>query len=122
VFFVVITSVGIQGTTTAAAARILDVSTPRSPRALLPIESVAVANANTTTREIVVQPASFADNRTILDLGLPVGVLVVLVSRADAFTVAQGSTKLEAGDRVLIVSDATGAAEVSALFASPDSV
>jgi cell volume regulation protein A len=120
VFFVVITSVGIQGTTTAAAARILGVSTPSPPRPVFPLESVAATTADTTTREIVVQPESFADNRTILDLGLRAGILIVLVNRADAFTVAQGSTKLEAGDRVLIMSDATGAAEVKALFASPD--
>jgi potassium/hydrogen antiporter len=100
VFFVVITSVGIQGTTTAAAARLLGVSTPSPARPHLTMESVA-ANADTTTRELVVQPESFADNRTILDLGLRAGILIVLVNRADAFTVAQGSTKLEAGDRVL---------------------
>jgi potassium/hydrogen antiporter len=121
VFFVVITSVGIQGTTTAAAARLLGVSAPMPARPRFPIESIATTEAGTTTREFVVQPGSIAANRTILDLALPAGILVVLVNRADAFLVAQGSTKLEAGDRVLVVSDATGAAEVTSLFAAPDS-
>ena len=55
VFFVVITSVEIQGTTTAATARLLGVSTPSPARPPLTLESVA-ANADTTTRELVALP------------------------------------------------------------------
>jgi Trk K+ transport system NAD-binding subunit len=44
------------------------------------------------------------------------------VNRADEFIVAQGSTTLEPDDRVLVLSDATTAARVGALFASPDTV
>jgi len=42
----------------------------------------------------------------LVDLRLPPGALVVLVSRAERFVVPQGSTILEAGDNVLLLADA----------------
>lgn len=42
----------------------------------------------------------------MIELGLPEGSLIVLISRGDEFVVPQGSTALVGGDEVLVLADA----------------
>jgi Trk K+ transport system NAD-binding subunit len=56
-------------------------------------------------REVEIPAHAAADGRTLVDAGLPAGVLVVLIRRAGRHLVPQGRTVLAAGDRLLILAD-----------------
>ena len=112
VFFIVLTSVLLQGTTIPVVARWLGVDAPleRRPRQL--VDMAETGSAMTDLHEVTVAADSAATGRQIVDLQLPQGVLVVLVSREGDFVIPQGSTVLMAGDTVLLLAD-DGALQVA---------
>ncbi|HVM51811.1 MAG TPA: potassium/proton antiporter [Acidimicrobiales bacterium] len=106
VFFIVLTSVLLQGTTIPLVARWLRVDAPLAPRRPHLLDVVESGSGTTDLHELVVVDGSPAAGVQLVDLRLPPGALVVLVSRAERFVVPQGSTILEAGDNVLLLADA----------------
>jgi cell volume regulation protein A len=106
VFFIVLTSVLIQGTTIAYVARWLGVQQPR-PQATFhyPQEFIPQVSASSQLVELTVAPGSPACGRAIMELGLPRGALVVLINRSDDSLVPGGTTILEPGDRVLLLAE-----------------
>jgi cell volume regulation protein A len=106
VFFIVLTSVLIQGTTIAHVARWLGVQQPR-PQATFhyPQEFIPQVSASSQLVELTVAPGSPACGRAIMELGLPRGALVVLINRDDDSLVPGGTTILEPGDRVLLLAE-----------------
>ncbi|MEZ5298953.1 MAG: TrkA C-terminal domain-containing protein [Ilumatobacteraceae bacterium] len=66
--------------------------------------------------EVTVPPTSAVAGCALLDLGLPAGVLVVLVRRGHRSFMPQGGTILESGDDVLIVAEHEHRARLAELF------
>lgn len=105
VFFIVILSVLLQGTTIPVVARWLGVDAPLRPRHADPLDYVESGEAPTALHEVDIPADSPAAGRQLVDLHLPSGALVVLVTRGEEFVVPQGSTVLEPGDLVLLLAD-----------------
>lgn len=105
VFFAVVVSVLVQGTTIPTVARRLGLSAPLENRRPYPIEPVFTSGSDTAMHEVTVAAESPAAGRTVVELGLPRGALLVLLSRNGEFVVPQGSTTLLPGDRVLVLAD-----------------
>src|SRR5690606_10016616 len=105
VFFVVLVSVLVQGTSIPLVARRLRVDAPLERRPAYPVEATDTLEGSMELHELAVPAGSAAVGRRLVDLQLPPGALVVLISRGDEFTVPQGSTALEAGDTVLLLAD-----------------
>jgi cell volume regulation protein A len=105
VFFVVLTSVLVQGTTISHVARWLGVQSPKHAEYHYPQEFVPQVSAGSQLIELTVPHDSPAANRSIIELGLPKGALVVLVTRDGDGLVPSGSTVLEPGDRVLLIAN-----------------
>lgn len=104
VFFIVIVSVIVQGTTVGLAARVLRVDAP--PERMEPTLTDAVdAVPGSFLHELEVAAGARAVGRALFELGLPPGVLAVLLTREDRHLVPQGSTVIEAGDRILVLAD-----------------
>jgi cell volume regulation protein A len=103
VFFVVLASVALQGTSIPVVARWLGVDEPIAGAA--PAEISAVASAGARLREVRVPAGAPAAGKRVLDLGLPPGVLVVLLKRGDRAIVPGGGTVLEGGDVVVVAAD-----------------
>lgn len=114
VFFIVLTSVLIQGTSLPLVARWLgvDVELPPTPR--YPLEFVPTGQLQSALTEVAIASDSAAVGRQVVDLGLPEGALIVLISRGSDFLVPGGSTVLEAGDRLLVLADNAALAAVKA--------
>ncbi|NWG22039.1 MAG: potassium/proton antiporter [Chloroflexi bacterium] len=114
VFFIVLTSVLAQGTTIAAVARQLGVHQAQRPAAVFRYPQEFVPQVSTQSRliELTVAPGSLACGRAILELGLPRGALVVLITRGDEGLVPGGTTMLEPGDRVLLLVERSAIADV----------
>jgi len=116
VFFIVISSVVIQGMSLGWVARLLRVDAPAPP----PTSSLAKALEDETLTdnilELTVQPSCGVVGKQLLDLKLPRGVLIVLIGRGRETIIPNGGTLLEAGDLVLLVAHAEERAKVEALF------
>ena len=104
VFFVVLTSVLLQGTTLAPVARLLGVDAP-IPARMPSLEIIDPEDLKNTLVEVTIPPHSPVAGRRIVDLKLPSGSLIVLVSRGSEVIVPSGSTRLEAGDKLLVFAD-----------------
>ncbi|MBN8633766.1 MAG: potassium/proton antiporter [Anaerolineae bacterium] len=106
VFFVVLLSVAVQGTTIVTVARWLKLEAAETKPPRAPLELVGAPSLKGDLTELVVFPDAPVIGRQIVNLALPEGILIVLVGRGDEFLVPNGSTILEANDRILVLADA----------------
>ncbi len=105
VFFVVLTSVLIQGTTLPLVARWLGVDEPIKQRSIPPLEVVPGTNIQSRLQEITVSERSGLAGRAIVSANIPEAALIVLLGRDGEFLIPRGSTVLHAGDTLLVLSD-----------------
>ena len=103
IFFIVLTSVLLQGRPLMAVARWLKVDAPLRRRRKYPLEYEKTPRAQGETREIDILPGTRADGRRVSDLPLPRGVLILLVGRGESFLVPKGDTRIEAHDTLLVL-------------------
>lgn len=101
VFFVVITSVLLQGTTLPFIAKLLKVDAPLQQRRYSPIEFEQREGVDAELVELMVPYNAEAAGKPIYELNLPPDCLVTLVCRNDKYVMASGKTILEEGDVVL---------------------
>jgi cell volume regulation protein A len=102
VFFVVLLSVLLQGTTARLAARLLKVEAPPAEHNG-DVEARHLINLTGGLREIIVPAQSASVGRSLVELDLPTGFLVVLIERRGESVVPNGDTVLEAGDHLLVL-------------------
>ncbi|MBA2558115.1 MAG: potassium/proton antiporter [Chloroflexi bacterium] len=81
VFFVVLVSVLVQGTTIPAAARRLGVAVPLTAADRYTFDAVIAGDEGHGLRELTIRAGAPAVGRSIVSLGLPGGVLLALVYR-----------------------------------------
>lgn len=100
VFFVVVTSVLLQGTTISLVARWLGLKETNTA----PLKPALTLTAKMIERlqEVVLVPASPSADKRILDLHLPADVRLVLIERNGQQLIPDGSTVLAAGDHLLL--------------------
>lgn len=103
VFFVVVTSVIIQGTTIPMVARLLHVDTPLRERTRYPLELDSAIETKAALKEVEIEPREFACGKLILELNLPENVLVTLINRDGKFIVPRGTTVIQENDKLLIL-------------------
>jgi len=121
VFFIVLFSVLLQGTTLGLAARWLGVEEPQvkeekqtAGRYRYPAEYVHLVGTDSKLAEITVQDGSRAAGKSIMELGLPRGALVVLVIRDNESLVPTGAMVVQAGDRLMVLADEASRSQVEA--------
>lgn len=104
VFFITILSLVIQGTTITRVARMLGLSIPQEKTGNdfgveLPEE------LGSELREITVTPELLAQGDTLQRMQLPKGTLVMIVKRENEFLIPNGTLKLHANDKLLLISE-----------------
>lgn len=105
VFFVVLTSVLLQGGSLMTVARWLGVDEPLASRPLYPLEFNRTEDMDGETQEFELTPDSAAVGRRVMDLKLPANVLILLIRRGRKFLVPTGQTKLEPYDTLLVLAE-----------------
>jgi cell volume regulation protein A len=105
VFFIVLTSVLIQGTSIPWVARRLYLYRAERPRKRYPLELELSDSFHNELFEIEVPLNSPAVGKPIVGLGFPRASLIVLVSRKDRYITPNGNTVIEAGDKLMIMAD-----------------
>jgi potassium/hydrogen antiporter len=101
VFFVVLVSVLIQGTSIPAVSKWLGLYAPLQRKLRYPLEFEQREGVDADLLEFMVPYGGKAAGKKLYDLNFPKDSLAVLVGRDDKFIVAKGSTVLEEGDVVL---------------------
>ena len=119
VFFIVLTSVLVQGTSLAPVARWLGVDTPALPRRTYP-ELIPGAGVKNDLVEIVIPDHSPVAGLRLVDIQLPHDTLVVLIGRDDDLVIPSGATALEAGDAVLVLAEKNSLPQVRATLCGVD--
>lgn len=105
VFFIVLTSVMLQGTTLSPVAKLLNLSeTDQKPKKHQFDLEMEYDIKNELT-EIRVTPDSIAVGKTLVDLQFPKGILIVLINRHGKFLTPNGATELEVGDVLFVMTD-----------------
>jgi cell volume regulation protein A len=121
VFFIVLTSVLLQGTTLTAVAGWLGVRAPLTAKRRYPFEIVPTQKTESEFVELTASSGSPAIGKQIVDLHLPKSVLIVLLTRGETYLTPRGATVLQEGDDLLILSDRPSIPMLRELFDPSDS-
>ena len=105
VFFIVLASVLLQGTTIRRLATLLGVNTGEHRPEHHSQEFIPVISERSQVCDLVVPMSAGAAGRTIRDLQLPNNVLVVLIERGGDQFVPSGATVIRAGDHLRVLAD-----------------
>ncbi len=102
VFFVVLVSAILQGSSLPIAARWLKLGRPAPPSPPLSIEINALRHVDGEIVDYTVGPSARVNGHALRDLPLPEGVVVTLVVRGNEVIMPRGETDFHAGDHVFI--------------------
>jgi potassium/hydrogen antiporter len=115
VFFVVITSVMLQGTTIVPIARWLGVTAaPNEERPAL--TGLPTDRFQGEMSRLIVPPSSPVIDRQIVQLRMPESALVVMVRRGSQYIIPRGSTSLQANDILTVLADPQTITELCTMF------
>lgn len=118
VFFVVLVSVLLQGTTMPWVTRWLRLDPPVEPKVRYPSPFITENAIRDELQEVLVIATSFLEGKTLLDLGRSIEILVVLIHRQGRVIVPRGNTRLLAGDILFLLGE-KGAIDVVRGWAIP---
>lgn len=105
VFFVVLTSVLLQGTSLSSIAKLLKVDAPIVTKRIYPIEFVPMGGLKSELKELTIPPNSKAIGKAIFELEIPDDFLIILIARDKDFMIPSGGTILQNNDTLLVLSD-----------------
>lgn len=103
VFFAVILSVSIQGSTLGAVARWLKLSVPARPMQRYGLELVAMAKSDLDLVVVDLPDPKGNPGPKIRDLHLPPGAVITLITRDDQVLIPKGNTHLLGWDQVTVL-------------------
>jgi potassium/hydrogen antiporter len=116
VFFVVLVSALLQGLTLEPLARRLGLATESRPFYQPPLEVGIVRSLGAEILEFTVGRDDAVTGLRVRELGLPRTALITMIVRGDEAVPPRGSTAIQAGDRLYVLSRAETQAETERLF------
>lgn len=105
VFFIVIASVFIQGTSIPFISKILKLNLPLVNKQTYPIEFEKPESMDAELTDLIVPYNSGAVGKKISNLSIPEKCLIVLISRDNKFVIPSGATSIESGDVLLVLAN-----------------
>jgi cell volume regulation protein A len=115
VFFIVLTSILLQGTSIAFVARLLKLDAPASDKPAYPIKLEPAAGITSALVDIEVPAGSAIGGKQIVDARFPKAALIVLIARGKEFIVPKGGTIIQPFDRLLVLADKEELAQTRAI-------
>lgn len=122
VFFIVLTSVLIQGKTLMPVARLLHLDKPLTETLRAPLEFEETGHMKSQMYEQNIPSGSHAIGQDLVHLPLPDSTRILLIRRKSGFVVPIGSTVIQEGDGLLFLSDPQDASTAIKILTSPESV
>lgn len=105
VFFVVIASVFIQGTSIPVISRILKLDAPLADKMNYPIEFEKTAAFDAEMIDVIIPFDSEVVGKRISDLDIPEKCLILLICREGKFVIPSGSMVIESGDVLQVLAN-----------------
>ncbi|WP_412030457.1 potassium/proton antiporter [Deinococcus yunweiensis] len=99
-FFIMLTSLVVQGTTLPVVARLLGVDAAASSGNTQRLLFTPTGAGKSDVVEVTIPPHSRVVGRRIVELGFPADVLIMVIHRGTEYIVPNGSTILAAGDEL----------------------
>jgi potassium/hydrogen antiporter len=112
VFFISLTSVIIQGTTLPIVAKWLHVALPVRVKRRVPTDLFLSEEAKTSMIEVTIPDGGFAVNKKVVDLHFPAMAIIAMIKRREKYITPNGATLIEAGDKLIILSETQEGLEV----------
>jgi NhaP-type Na+/H+ and K+/H+ antiporters with a unique C-terminal domain len=106
VFFAVILSILVQGSTLGTVAKWLGLSAPARPKPLFSLEMITMAQSDYDVVTIDMPGPKGVDGPRIRDLSLPEGAVITLITRGDQVVLPKGETRLQGWDHVTVLAHA----------------
>lgn len=119
VFFAVLLSILVQGSTLGLAAKLLGLAEPARPRPLFNLELITMAHTDYDLLVIDIPEAPGATGPRLRDLTLPEGAVIVLITRGGEVVLPKGNTRLQPLDHVTVLAHAPDEEEVRAALVEP---
>jgi potassium/hydrogen antiporter len=116
VFFIVISSVLLQGTTIPLFARLARVDAPLVRQRRYPIDFDNSEGMDLQLLDLLVPYGSDSAGKAIMDLNFPKDSLITLISRNEKFIMPSGTMVLQEGDVLLILTNKENLAHVQAIL------
>jgi len=116
VFFIVITSVLIQGTTIPLFARWLGVEDRGAKINTGHVEFEFNYADGSQKKELIVSSDSKAVGKQIVELSLPESAIIMLINRNGSSLVPRGGTIIKAHDKLLILAEKNDITEIESIF------
>jgi cell volume regulation protein A len=112
VFFAVLLSVIIQGSTLGVLARWLKLSEPARPKPLVSLELNTMAHTDYDLVVVDIPESSVPEGPRIRDLDLPEGAVITMIARDGGIVLPKGNTRLQSLDQVTILAHAPDSAKI----------
>lgn len=106
VFFAVILSIIIQGSTLGLVAKWLRLSEPARPKALFSLEMITMAKSDYDVVVVDLPGPQGIRGAQLRDLRLPKGAIITLITRGDEVVLPKGDTELQGWDQVTVLAHA----------------
>lgn len=116
VFFAVLLSIAIQGSTLGLLASWLNLTVPARPRSLFNLELVTMAESDFDSIVVDLPGPRGAVGPAIAELQLPAGSVIVLITREKELVIPKGSTRLQGWDQVTVLAHAKDHENVHAIL------
>lgn len=119
VFFAVIMSVAVQGSTLGVLARRLGLSTPSRPQPRYGLELVTMAHSDLDLIVVDLPDPKGRPGPRIRDLALPPGAILTLITRGHEVVAPNGNTRLLGWDQVTVLARPADEVDVRAALLDP---
>lgn len=103
VFFVVLVSALMQGSTLKLVAKKLGLIVEAEDEAIFPVDMELLEQTKHGIVQLEIKAEDYAIENRVVDLGLPPGAIVLFIKRHGAFIIPDGATVFEKGDKILLV-------------------
>ncbi len=103
VFFIVLTSVLLQGTTIPMVVGYLGLATPQASKLRYALELEEGEGMETTLMDFIVPYNSPVIDKAMVEMRFPEQSVVALISRNNEYIVPTGATRLQGGDVLLMI-------------------
>lgn len=107
VFFIVITSVALQGTTLMVLAKWLHLDKAVRAARRYPLELELTENFKNELVEVLIPDNCPQANKRIVEIGFPKNALIVMIERDKKYITPNGSTVIKPGDNLLVMTNSS---------------
>lgn len=119
VFFAVMLSILVQGSTLGTVAKWLRLAEPSRPRPLFNLELITMRHTDYDLVVIDLPEPAGAKGPRLRDLRLPEGAVIVLITRGNEVVLPKGNTRLQGWDHVTVLAHAADEDAVRAALLAP---